>query len=70
MIDEEAADEATAEECDSVPQDSEPVVVPSAPVVEEEAIISEEGDTVSENHSVERASSVEFHEAIRSIIQQ
>lgn len=69
-IDEETADEAAVEEvCDSVPQDSEPVV-PSAPVVEEEAIIPEEGDTISENHSVERASSVEFHEAIRSIIQQ
>lgn len=69
-IDEETADEAAAEEvCDSVPQDSEPVVT-SAPVVEEEAIIPEEGDTVSENHSVERASSAEFHKAIRSIIQQ
>ena len=70
VIDEEAVDEAAAEEvCDSVPQDSEPVI-PSAPVVEEEAIIPEEGDTISENHSVERASSAEFHEAIRSIIQQ
>jgi len=70
VIDEETVDEAAAEEvCDSVPQDSEPVI-PSAPVVEEEAIIPEEGDTISENHSVERASSAEFHEAIRSIIQQ
>lgn len=70
VIDEEAVDEAAAEEvCDSVPQDSEPVV-PFAPVVEEEAIIPKEGDTISENHSVERASSAEFHEAIRSIIQQ
>lgn len=69
-IDEEAANEAAAEEvCDSVPQDSEPVV-PSAPMVKEEAIISEEGDTISESHSVERASSVEFHAAIHSIIQQ
>jgi hypothetical protein len=69
-IDEETVDEAAAEEvCDSVPQDSEPVV-PSALMVEEEAIISEEGDTVSENHSVERASSAEFHKAIHSIIQQ
>ena len=69
VLDIDEAKEMVQEGYDSVPQESEPVV-PSTPIVEEEAIIPEEGDTVSKNRSVERASSVEFHAAVRSIIQQ